>query len=73
MPAPPKGTAQPTPLRAKVYVRDDFTRGYFCAVAVALREHGDTTVVRSMFSQGGDPLRADTNDIALFREHGLMV
>jgi hypothetical protein len=52
--------------------RNDFERGYFCAVAVALREDGPVTTVRSMFSQGGDANKADPFDIDLFVEHGLM-
>ena len=52
--------------------RQDWERGYFCAVAVALRENGDGTIVRSMFGQGGDPTKADPEDKAVFREHGLM-
>lgn len=52
--------------------RKHFVRGYFCAVSVALREHGLTTAVRNMFAQGGDPNDADPQDIELFREHGLM-
>lgn len=52
--------------------KDAFSLGYFCAVAVALREDGPSTLVRSMFAQGGDPTEADPMDIALFVEHGLM-
>ena len=52
--------------------RDDFTRGYFCAVAVALREDGDTTIVRSLFQQGGDANMADDYDKELFVERGLL-
>lgn len=53
--------------------QDDFSRGYYCAVAVLLREWGDVnTDVRSLFSQGGDPTKADLCDQELFREHGLM-
>lgn len=52
--------------------KDNFTRGYFCAVAVALREQGDTSLVRSLFAQGGNSSKADPQDIELFREHGLM-
>lgn len=52
--------------------QDRWTQGYFCAVAVALREDGDTTIVRSLFKQGGDPTLADPVDIELFRAHGLM-
>lgn len=57
----------------RVPPRSDFTRGYFCAVSVLLRERGEAdTFVRSLFSQGGDPAQADMLDIELFREHGLM-
>ncbi len=50
-----------------------FKRGFFCAVAVLLREEGAaTTAVKSLFSQCGSPLDADAEDIALFKEHGLM-
>lgn len=49
-----------------------FERGYFCAVSVALHEDGDTTLVRSLFNQGGDSLKADPIDIERFVEHGLM-
>ncbi|WP_043003069.1 hypothetical protein [Comamonas testosteroni] len=50
-----------------------FKRGYFCAVAVLLREEGSaSTEVKSLFAQGGSPLDADAEDIALFKEHGLM-
>lgn len=52
--------------------RDAFTRGYFCAVAVALREDGDTTLVRSLFGQGGDANMADDYDKELFVERGFM-
>jgi hypothetical protein len=50
-----------------------FVRGYFCAVAAALREEGmPTTLVRTLYEAGGDPMQADSEDIALFREHGLL-
>lgn len=50
-----------------------FKRGYFCAVAVLLKEEGSaSTQVKSLFVQGGSPLDADAEDIALFKEHGLM-
>ena len=52
--------------------KDHFARGYFCAVGAALREEGTSTLVRSLFAQGGDPSKADAADIALFVEHGLM-
>lgn len=52
---------------------DDWSRGYYCAVAALLREVGCVDEsVRSLFSAGGDPKRADAEDIALFQEHGLM-
>jgi hypothetical protein len=51
---------------------DKWARGYFCAVGVALREDGDTTIVRSLFAQGGDPTRADPLDVELFIEGGLL-
>jgi len=35
--------------------QDRWTQGYFSAVAVALREDGDTTIVRNLFKQFGDP------------------
>jgi spermidine synthase len=51
----------------------DFERGYYCAVATLLREEGvATTQVESIFSQGGDPDKADQIDKDLFREHGLL-
>lgn len=51
----------------------DWSRGYYCAVAVLLHEEGtDTTAVSSLFSQGGDPELADPEDIELFKQHGLM-
>lgn len=53
-----------------------FARGYFCAVAVALKEEGNpTTLVRSLFSCGGGAkgaLEADPEDQEVFREHGMM-
>ncbi len=51
--------------------RSDWERGFYCAVAVALRE-GNDHAARSLFGQGGNPLLADPDDIALFREHGLI-
>lgn len=51
----------------------EFSRGYYCAVAVLLREVGVvTTDVRNLFQQGGNPLLADSDDVALFRQHGLI-
>lgn len=52
--------------------RSDWCRGYYCAVSVLLREEGIVTAaVRSLFEQGGVE-HADPDDIALFREHGLL-
>ncbi|KGG87678.1 hypothetical protein P245_19700 [Comamonas thiooxydans] len=54
-------------------VQDDFSRGYFCAVATLLRmEGGANTDVRDLFRCGGNPELADEEDKQLFREHGLM-
>lgn len=51
----------------------EFARGYFCAVAVLLREEGcATSAVKSLFQQGGSTEYADPSDIALFVQHGLM-
>ncbi|ART61467.1 hypothetical protein CBP36_21095 (plasmid) [Acidovorax carolinensis] len=53
--------------------RDSWTRGYYCAVAVLLREEGTVTPqVRSLFNQGGAPREAAAGDLALFAEHGLI-
>lgn len=47
--------------------------GYFCAVAVLLREEGsESQVVRSLFGQGGSTEGIDAGELALFREHGLI-
>lgn len=51
--------------------RTEWVRGFYCAVAVALREGYDNSA-RSLFGHGGDPALADPDDIALFRDHGLM-
>lgn len=64
--------APAAPHAAKQQDNDQWKRGYFCAVAIALRENGDSTIVRSIFKQGGDPALADPVDIELFRKHGLM-
>jgi len=53
--------------------RDSWTRGYYCAVAVLLREEGSVTQqVRSLFNQGGAPHEAAADDLTLFAEHGLI-
>jgi hypothetical protein len=60
-------------VETKVSQRDDsFARGYFFAVAVALRAQGPTKAVRKMFAEGGDPARAEEEEKSLFRHHGLM-
>ncbi len=52
--------------------RAEWVRGYYCAVAVLLREQGHaSTEVRSLYEQGGKPQGADPEDAALFAEHGL--
>lgn len=51
----------------------EWIRGYYCAVAVLLRESGAVTPdVQSLFDAGGGQEYADAEDIALFREYGLM-
>lgn len=53
--------------------QSDFVNGYYCAVAVALREEGTVTrTVQSMFNQGGSPELANPEDVELFRQFGLM-
>lgn len=50
-----------------------WSRGYYCAVAVLLRVEGCVTAdVRDLFNQGGGAAHADQEDIELFRQHGLM-
>ncbi len=52
--------------------RSEWARGYFCAVALLLREEGGvTTSVRSLYAQGGDPAYAEDEDFALFAKNGL--
>jgi hypothetical protein len=55
-----------------VEASDEFERGYFCAVSTLLNEDGNSSYARSVFKQGGDPLRADPMDIERFIGHGLM-
>jgi len=51
----------------------EWSRGYYCAVAVLLREEGHATpAVRSLYSQGGGTKFADAEDVALFAQHGLV-
>ena len=52
---------------------DDWLRGYYCAVAIMLREAGAVTPeILSLYRQGGDAARADPSDVMLFRNYGLM-
>ncbi|MFK4706119.1 hypothetical protein ABIC83_002958 [Roseateles asaccharophilus] len=62
------------PQRSPAGKRDvRWTQGYYCAVALALREEGcASALVRSLFVSGGDASLADPMDIELFVEHGLM-
>ena len=53
--------------------RNDFERGFFCAVATMIRMDGHVeTQARELFGMGGEPANADPYDIQTFREHGLM-
>jgi hypothetical protein len=53
--------------------RVEWCRGYYCAVAVLLREAGGVTAeVRSLYEQGGSSEHADAEDAILFRLHGLL-
>ncbi len=50
----------------------DWLRGYYCAVAVLLREAGTVTAeIRSLYEQGGDATQADPHDLEVFAAHGL--
>lgn len=53
-----------------------WSRGYFCAVSVLIRENGRDTNSDSLFSAGGGVERAlacaDAQDIEVFRQHGLL-
>lgn len=61
------------PSQASAIGQSQWVRGYFCAVAVLLREEGSVTpTVKSLFDQGGNALEADVEDQELFRDHGLM-
>lgn len=65
--------AGPTPCPDAHSPRVEWCRGYYCAVAVLLREAGCvTTEVRSLYEQGGSPEHADAEDAILFRQHGLL-
>lgn len=73
LPPPPKMATKMQVSASLNRTRSEFERGYFCAVSVLLREHGQASSdVRSLFAQGGDPTEADPFDVELFREHGLM-
>lgn len=61
------------PTRGAFAVNDEWARGYYCAVAALLRvERCVTNDVRDLFAHGGCAERADPEDMALFRQHGLM-
>ena len=52
--------------------RAEWARGYYCAVAVLLREQGHASAeVRSLYAQGGNAAAAHPDDAALFTAHGL--
>ncbi|MGZ5198271.1 MAG: hypothetical protein ACXWC4_00740 [Telluria sp.] len=52
--------------------RNDFSRGFFAAVAKLIEMHGDGIEARELFKLGGDPAEADDYDQNVFRTHGLM-
>lgn len=53
--------------------KNDFERGYFCAVATLIRMDGGVcTQARELFRDGGDPTKADPQDIETFTKHKLM-
>lgn len=59
-------------LRRRAMAIDEWSRGYYCAVAILLRESGCVTPeVRSLYRQGSRPQHAHPDDTALFEEHGL--
>ncbi len=70
--------SEPFPVTVMEYCgkRKEFTRGYYCAVAVAIKESGLDTITKSLFNQGGSEEQilaaADAEDIELFREYGLL-
>jgi len=68
-------TKKPTPLSAAKRSHD-WERGYFCAVAVLLKENFadgvSGTESNSLFRQGGDWSKAHPDDIGTFRKHGLI-
>lgn len=62
--------------RPEAEKRDEWARGYFCAVALYLRENYQEgtsgTEADSLFRMGGDWRKADPEDIETFRAHGLL-
>lgn len=60
----------------KLPKKDNWSRGYFCAVAVLLKLNYSEGVsgpdADELFRSGGDWRRADPEDIETFRRHGLL-
>jgi hypothetical protein len=56
--------------------RNDFIRGYCCAVSVLLRENGRNTLTDSLLRQCGSPAditaSADESDLMEFRKAGML-
>lgn len=57
--------------------RDDWRRGFFCAVAIYVKENYNeggsaASEIAGWFRMGGDWRDADPEDIATFRAHGLI-
>lgn len=51
----------------------DWERGYFCAVAKMIEMEGQVQPdAKELFQSGGDALKADLEDQAVFRAHGLL-
>jgi hypothetical protein len=68
-------TAKPGSLRTLVRnlrTRDEWRRGYFCAVANLIKMDGVEPTGEALFRAGGDWRYADAEDIATLREHGLI-
>lgn len=58
--------------QGKAAPRSEWARGWYCAVAVLLREEGAVTPsVLMLYETGGNAADADPEDQQLFREHGL--
>jgi len=50
----------------------DWERGYFCAIAMYLKERGTVDAIgRDLYHAGGDPSNADREDLDVFIECGL--